>query len=97
MKSVICAVIECHYVIEYTIIVSINNIYKLYLHSALCGLSSGANLHASGGRLLPRSFMPGILGSCNSSFLIVMFHKHDPMANPIILYTLQACINVYNC
>ena len=89
---------ECHYVIEYTIIASNNNIiilYKLYLRSALYGLSSGANLRDSGSRLLPQSFMPDILGSCNSLFLIVMFHKYDPMANPIILYIQQACINVY--
>ena len=81
---------ECHYVIEYTIIVSINKLYPF------CGLSSGANLQVSGSRLLPQSVMPGILGSLNS-FLIAMFHKHVPMANPIILYILQACINVYNC
>ena len=74
---------------------------NMYIQAILtqCALqfASGATLCASGSRLLPRSVMPGILGSCNSSFLIVMFHQHDPVANPSILYTLQVCINVYNC
>ena len=51
---------------------------------------------ASGSKMLPRTVMPGILGRCNNSFVTVMFHRQDSMANSIILYILHASLDVYN-
>ena len=77
-------VMECQYIIEYTIIVSTTNLYKLYLHSvsfAIC--------------LLGHIFVLQVVDCCHKVSCLGSFSSIFSMANPIIMYTLQACIHVY--